>query len=143
MGSPAFPAIGLDREPTGGLVVRRPLQEKPVSDSPQSPGSARLRQAAQDFESILLHSWWQSMKESSFDSSEEDGESSGEILGDWGGQALSSAIAASGGLGLARLLLQQWELEPTPGTTEASRLKADPQVFSAVADERDRRNGTR
>ena len=54
------------------------------------------------------------MQGSFFDSSQEDGESSGEILGDLGLQAMSSAIAASGGLGLARLLLQEWQLEPPP-----------------------------
>lgn len=65
----------------------------------------KLRKAATEFESMLLANWWKSMKESGFgpDDSTDPGH---DTLDQLGIQALSSAVASAGGLGIASMLVR-------------------------------------
>ena len=75
----------------------------------------KLHQAAQEFESILLASLWRSMQDGPFAL---PGSSSGSARGalqEWGMMAVSSALAASGALGIAQLILRHLESTVTAG----------------------------
>ena len=111
MESTSLLSTGLAQASDGRLVFQSLYNPSVVERSP-SPQTAKIRQAAQEFESILLHSWWQSMTESFGSPFDLEGDSAAESLGDWGLQAMSSAIAASGGIGIARMLLEKLHLEP-------------------------------
>jgi Rod binding domain-containing protein len=78
------------------------------ADSAQQLTPARLfklHKAATEFESMLLANWWKSMKESGFaaDDSTDPGH---DTLDQLGIQALSSAVASAGGLGIASMLVR-------------------------------------
>lgn len=91
----------------GDLVAAR--QPRADAAAPKGePTDPRLLDAAMDFEAMLLESWWKSMK-ATF--GEEDGEAGSEALDDLSIEAMSTAIASGGGLGLARLLLGQLQAE--------------------------------
>ena len=84
-----------------------------ASAIPSSPSVAvqqqKLRRAAAEFESILLSTFWKSMKESFTDSQEGSLDPAHGTLEDWGIQAMSTAVGKAGGLGLGRLILKQLE----------------------------------
>ncbi len=93
----------------------------PARSSKLEPGAAtdtprqhKLRQAAQQFESMLMSSLWKSMK-SSFDEGDDD--SSDPAMGtmqDWGMEAMASAVGRAGGLGIAKLIMK--DLQPKVGS---------------------------
>jgi len=68
------------------------------------PPDGKAKKAAQDFEGILLSSLLEPLQKS-FSG---DGESGSGDYGFMGTQALASAIAARGGIGIARLILNSW-----------------------------------
>jgi len=79
---------------------------------------AKLRKAAADFESILLSTFWKSMKESfSSDDDEDSTDPAHDTLEDMGMQAMSSAVGKASGLGLGKLILKHIapELGDQPG----------------------------
>jgi Rod binding domain-containing protein len=68
-----------------------------------------LRQAAGEFESILLASLWKSMK-GSFASPEDDSsDPAHETLDGLGVQSMCTAVGKAGGLGLGKLILKHLE----------------------------------
>jgi Rod binding domain-containing protein len=72
----------------------------------------KLRHAAAEFESILISTFWKSMKESfSLDDYSTDPGSS--TFEDMGLQAMSQAVSKSGGFGLGNLIIKH--LEPYLG----------------------------
>jgi len=88
------------------LAIERlaPLQ---ASSQSAAAAPAKAEKAAADFEGILLHSLLEKLQ-STFAGIREDDASGGNYAA-LGTQALASAIAARGGLGIARMLLQQWQ----------------------------------
>jgi len=83
------------------------------SGSSESAQLAKLRQAAGQFESMLLESLWKSMKET-FSSPDEDSDPTLKSFDEWGIQAMASAVGNAGGLGIKNMILKY--LEPTiPG----------------------------
>ncbi len=77
----------------------------------------KLRQAAAEFESMLMSSFWKSMKDS-FGASEDD--SSDPAYGtmeDFGMQAMCGALGKAGGLGIGKLILKH--LEPQLAAEQA------------------------
>ena len=83
-----------------------------------TPREHKLRQAAQQFESMLMSNLWKSMK-SSFD--EDDSDSSDPAMGtmqDWAMEAMSSAVGTAGGLGIARLIMKDLQPKIDPPQTE-------------------------
>jgi Rod binding domain-containing protein len=65
----------------------------------------KLKNAAGEFESILLASLWKSMKQS-FGSQETEADPAHGTLDDWGIEIMSSAVGKAGGLGLGKLILE-------------------------------------
>ena len=84
--------------------------------APQPPN--KLAKAAQEFESILLASWLEKMNQS-FVGSEESQDPAHDTVSSLGTQAIASALAARGGIGIAGMLLRQ--LQPAqPAATDAN-----------------------
>jgi Rod binding domain-containing protein len=73
-----------------------------------SPNEQKLRRAAAEFESILISTFWKSMKES-FGTSEDSSDPAHDTLDDLGVQAMSSAMGKAGGLGVGKMILKHLE----------------------------------
>ena len=69
----------------------------------------KLRKAAAEFESILLSSFWKSMKESFTSPEDDSADPAHGTLEDWGIQAMSDAVGKAGGLGIGKLILKHLE----------------------------------
>lgn len=72
------------------------------------PSQAKAERAAHDFEAILLTSLLDGLQKS-FTGVSDDDASGGGNYALMGTQALASALAAGGGVGIARLILTQWQ----------------------------------
>lgn len=86
-----------------------------------STGPNRLAHAAVQFESVLLGQWLQSAEKSfaTVPGGEQDEDPGGEQMMDFAMQQLAGSIAASGGLGIARLVQRGLEkAEHGTGTVE-------------------------
>jgi Rod binding domain-containing protein len=118
--------------PGSGPLAALPSSLRQASPALESPAGRKLRQAAGEFESMLLANLWKSMK-STFASSDDSDDPAHETLEDMGIQAMSSAVGKAGGLGLGKLVVKY--LEPilahsqygtaAPTTVKASALPAD------------------
>jgi len=75
-----------------------------------SQPARKLRQSAQEFEAILLQSWLEKMNQS-FVGSSESQDPAHDTVSSLGTQAIASALAGRGGIGIARMLLRQ--LQPS------------------------------
>ncbi|MGA2812889.1 MAG: hypothetical protein ABSG16_15920 [Candidatus Acidiferrum sp.] len=85
-----------------------------------TPREHKLRQAAQQFESMLMSSLWKSMK-SSFDEDDDDAsDPATATMQDWGMEAMASAVGKAGGLGIGRLIMKdlQPKVDSPPGAKE-------------------------
>ena len=69
----------------------------------------KLRKAAAEFESILLSSFWKSMRESFASPEDDSSDPAHETLEGWGIQAMSDAVGKAGGLGIGKLILKHLE----------------------------------
>ena len=100
------------------------MQPNPASTvgavaQPESPEQRKLKKAASDFEAMLLDKWWSSMKQSGLGS--DDGSDPGhDTLDEMGMQAMSSAVAARGGLGIASMLVHSLLSNPRGGPAVVS-----------------------
>jgi Rod binding domain-containing protein len=74
---------------------------------------AKLKKAGAEFESIMLSTFWKSMKGSFADEDEDSTDPAHETLEDMGIQAMSTAVGKAGGLGLGKLILKH--LDPGMG----------------------------
>jgi peptidoglycan hydrolase FlgJ len=88
------------------------------SASSSDPKHRKLVDAAQQFEGMLLQELLKPMREHSFgsgdtDSSNGDSDSSGfaDTLSSFGSESLATAISRSGGLGIAKQVIQQVDRE--------------------------------
>lgn len=70
----------------------------------QAP-SPKLVKAAQEFEAILLSSWLEKLQ-SSFAGPDDGSDAAHDTIASMGTQAIASALAAHGGIGVAKLLVQ-------------------------------------
>ncbi len=84
--------------------------------SQSSQPNSKLAKAAREFESILLQNWLEKMNHS-FAGSEESQDAAHDTVTSLGTQAISTALAARGGIGIASMLLRQLESKekPVPG----------------------------
>jgi Rod binding domain-containing protein len=97
----------------------------PTTSASVSPEKAKLQQAARDFESILIADLLKSAPRSgSLDGGETQGAGL-EGYDDLRTEAMASALAAQGGIGIARMLLKQLQPEI---------VKSDIKAFSSSAD---------
>lgn len=71
-----------------------------------TPAGRKLKEAAGEFEAMLLASLWKSMKSSISDTGEEESDPAHQSLEDWGIQTMSSAIGKAGGFGIGDMILK-------------------------------------
>jgi len=77
-----------------------------LATSPSDPPQVRkLKKAATDFEAMLLAKWWSSMKESGLGAGDDSTDPGHDTLDNMGIQAMSSAVASRGGLGIGAMLV--------------------------------------
>jgi Rod binding domain-containing protein len=75
----------------------------------------KAEKAARDFEAVLLGSLMDSLQKT-FSGNSEDASAGTSDYGFMGAQALASALAARGGIGIAQLILSHWRQTKVPGT---------------------------
>jgi Rod binding domain-containing protein len=80
--------------------TQRSGEATPKDDSPEAH---KLRKSTQEFEAMLVSSWWQEMQ-NSFRDPDEEQEAGSDTLQQIGFQSMATAMAASGGIGLARMV---------------------------------------
>lgn len=87
----------------------------PIGSLPAAPPAGKLKavKAAQDFESVLLGSLLESLQKS-FAGPKDDAPVGSDTYAQIGAQALASAISAHGGIGLASMILHQWQQTKVP-----------------------------
>ncbi|HWR36699.1 MAG TPA: hypothetical protein VN622_12595 [Clostridia bacterium] len=78
---------------------------------------AKLQQAARDFESILLASWLEKMQETLSTIPGGDADPAHENLRSLGVQTLASGIVDAGGIGIAQVILRDFEQGRTSAVT--------------------------
>jgi Rod binding domain-containing protein len=82
-----------------------------IANAPNAAATAaqhqKIEKASREFEGLLLSALWKSMGDDIKDSSEGDSSSSSFL--DMGLQAVGSAMASSGGIGIGRMLLKALE----------------------------------
>ena len=108
----------------GVLAAQKP--EATAAPSVESTGrklspvqEAKLKKAGAEFESIMLSTFWKSMKSSFADEDDDSTDPAHDTLEDMGIQAMSSAVGKAGGLGLGKLILKH--LDPGDGGRICSR----------------------
>lgn len=79
-------------------------------------GKAKAEKAAQDFEAVLLGSLLENLQKT-FAGTSEEGPAGSSSYARMGTQALAAAMSAHGGIGIARLILQQWRQSKVPEVT--------------------------
>jgi flagellar protein FlgJ len=87
-----------------------------ITPSADAVQHRKLTDAAQQFEGMLLQEMLKPMKEHGFaqeqaDDSSEAGSGFGDTLSSYGSETLATAIAKSGGLGIAKRVVEQVEGE--------------------------------
>jgi Rod binding domain-containing protein len=79
----------------------------------QSPGKLKAEKAAQDFESVLLASVLESLQKT-FAGTSQDSPVGSDNYAAMGTQALATTMSSHGGIGIARMILQQWQQSKVP-----------------------------
>ncbi|MGH9491585.1 MAG: hypothetical protein ACRD2F_04010 [Terriglobales bacterium] len=95
--APAAPSASISGPPALGATAEEQHQ---------------LKQAAEQFEAILLAHWWQQMRTSGL-GSDADSDPTYSAINATGMEAVTMAMARSGGIGIARMLVHA--LEPAVG----------------------------
>jgi Rod binding domain-containing protein len=91
----------------------------PALPTTHPAGRVKAEKAAQDFEAVLLSSLLESLQKSFADTAGESSAGSDNYAA-MGTQALASAMSARGGIGIARMILQQWQQTKVLGLNEPS-----------------------
>ena len=99
-----------------------------------SPSAAKIEQAAQEFESVLLTQWLEQARQSfaGAPGGEEDdtGDPGGDQMLSLGLQSLAAAVTKSGGIGIARMLTHHLESHnseaPTHPEARTDGISANP-----------------
>ncbi len=104
---PMSAQVGVAASGSGTLPASTPTQSRwEVGPEKDSPEARKLRKSAQEFEAILVSSWWQEMQ-NSFQDPETEQEAGFDTLQQLGFQSMAMAIAGSGGIGLARMVFHK------------------------------------
>jgi len=96
--APLLPTTQTD--PTSSLTGTRGVEQS-------SRERQKLRNAALEFEAILLSSWWEQMQKSSLTPDDSSKDPGFDTLQSLGTRAMSQALAARGGLGIAQMMIRQ------------------------------------
>jgi Rod binding domain-containing protein len=103
---PELAAQPMASQSLAGAMAAKGDGSPKVSNQAYSAKEQKLRRAAAEFESILISTFWKSMKDS-FSTEDDDsldpGHSSYELMGL---QAMAGAMSKAGGLGLGKLILK-------------------------------------
>jgi Rod binding domain-containing protein len=97
-----------------------------------TPSGRKLRQAAGEFESILLASLWKSMKGSFASSGDDSSDPAHDTLDGLGVQSMCAAVGKAGGLGLGKLILKH--LEPMLSDSQNGTAYDSSKALHAPAD---------
>jgi len=92
------------------LAIAPPLSGIPGA---QTPSRTKAEHAARDFEAVLLTSLLNGLQKSFAGKSDDDSTGS-DNYGAMGTQALASALSARGGIGIAHMILRQWQQTKVP-----------------------------
>ena len=90
----------------------------------QPAGKMKAEKAAQDFEAVLLGSVLESLQKS-FAAPSDDATVGSDNYAAMGTQALAGAMSAHGGIGIARMILHQWQQTKVP---EMSGTEVPPKI---------------
>jgi Rod binding domain-containing protein len=85
-------------------AVRSPLSP---SGTAASVADAKLKRATSEFESMLLASWLEQMKESFSLDDQQGGMPGAESMNAFATQAMASALTARGGIGVGKLMYER------------------------------------
>src|SRR5208337_4212144 len=99
----------------------------PAAASPESEASSKLKKAEREFESILLQSWLEKMNQT-FVGAGESQDAAHDTVSNLGTQAIASALALRGGIGIARMLLRQLEPSDRPVRRSQQENSAAPKT---------------
>jgi Rod binding domain-containing protein len=109
----------------GQAAVAAPKEEQATAGGAEATArklspvqEAKLKKAGAEFESIMLSTFWKSMKGSFADEDEDSTDPAHDTLEDMGVQAMSTAVGKAGGLGLGKLILKH--LDPGMGMQPAA-----------------------
>lgn len=104
-----------------------------AAPSPESPRLHKLRQAAAEFEGMLISSLWKSMKSSFADPDDNDStDPAHDTLSDLGANTMSNAVAKAGGFGLGKLILKR--LEPMLAHSQSENVSFSGKAPPSSAD---------
>jgi peptidoglycan hydrolase FlgJ len=94
------------------------------------PSRAKAKNAAQDFEAVLLGSLMDSLQKT-FSGKTNEASAGASNYGFMGAQALASTVAARGGIGIAEMILKSWATHPQTVIPSAPDTSVPP-VYSAA-----------
>ena len=97
-----------------------------------TPAGRKLRQAAGEFESILLASLWKSMKGSFASPDDDSSDPAHDTIDGLGVQSLCAVVGKAGGLGLGKLILKH--LEPMLADSQNGNTPDSNKAFPVPAD---------
>lgn len=89
----------------GNLQQAAQASAQDTKPAVNSQDMQKLKKAASEFEAMLLSSWWSAMKESGLSSGDDSFDAGHDTLDQLGMQAMSSAVASGGGIGLGAMLV--------------------------------------
>ena len=101
----SMPAVPEQLTAWSGSAAPRPVAQAP--EALASRDRQKLRNAALEFEAILLSSWWDQMQKCSLAPDDTGREPGFDTLQSLGTRAVSLALAGRGGLGIANLMIRQ------------------------------------
>jgi Rod binding domain-containing protein len=110
-----------------------PLRSNGAAGSSKSlsPGDeSKIRHAASKFEAMLLSQWWSAMKEGGLPGGDDDSDPGHDTLDQLGMQAMSTAVANGGGLGIGAILVRS--LLSNAGAQAAGRDPAPAQASNSA-----------
>ena len=91
------------------------LAAAPAAPAAPTPEHRKLKEAAQQFEGMLLQEMLKPMREHGFGQSDSDDKEEGsgfaDTMSSYGTEAVATAIAKGGGLGIAKRVVEQVEGE--------------------------------
>ena len=104
---------------------------QPAAAAASAAPSPKLVKAAQEFEAILLSTWLEKLQES-YAGGDDSMDPAHGTLASMGTQAIASALAARGGIGIARMLLQHLPSHPAAGGSGLTEAAAEATGLQAT-----------
>lgn len=111
------------------VQLSRAVERSLPAVSGQEAPSAKLLKSAREFEAILLQSWLEKINQS-FVGSSESQDPAHDTVSSLGTQAIATALAARGGIGIAHMLLTRLGAVKTSEQTDS---EAEPRQHADVS----------